>query len=67
MDKTPLYNRKSLAAYAGVSVRTVDEHVARGNLMPVRIGKAIRFTHEEVARWLGIGTDSHVAREEATR
>lgn len=47
-----LLTRRELAQLVRLSVRTIDEHVARGNLRPVRIGRAVRFTPGEVRRWL---------------
>lgn len=39
-----LYDRAEVAAMMTISLRTLDELVARGEIQVVRIGKAVRFT-----------------------
>ncbi|NQV80623.1 MAG: helix-turn-helix domain-containing protein [Alphaproteobacteria bacterium] len=58
-----LLTRREVAELTRLSTRTVDEHVARGKLCPVRIGRAVRFTPDEVRRWLNI----HAGEREARR
>jgi len=61
METQSLLTRNDVAATARLSMRTIDEHVARGQLRPVRFGRAVRFTHAEVWRWIA----AHLERDES--
>lgn len=47
-----LLTRRSVADLTRLSIRTIDEPVSRGDLRPIRIGRAVRFAPDEVRRWL---------------
>ncbi len=60
MDKNsklpePLMTTEQLAAYLGVSVRTVHDWRIRGVDMPpaYRVGRHLRFRPDEVESWVG--------------
>lgn len=46
-------NRVEAAGMLGVSVRTLDTMIARGEIHGRRIGRRIVFTLEELRRFLG--------------
>lgn len=47
-----LMNKRQVADYLNVSVRTVDNLVAEGQLFPVRVRSAKRFTRKSVERYV---------------
>lgn len=47
-----LMNKRQVAEYLMVSVRTVDNLVAEGELFPVRVRTATRFTRKSVERYV---------------
>ena len=51
---TGCYSKRQLAAYLGLSERTLSRLAARGDLPPadLTIGKSQRWTRETVAKWL---------------
>lgn len=55
-----LYTRKEVANQVRLCLRSVDEAVARGDLIPTRFGKAVRFTPEAVQSWIDRKTDKTV-------
>lgn len=51
-DIAPLLTRQRGAATLGVSLRTVDELIASGDIPVVRIGKSVRFRPEALENFI---------------
>jgi len=49
----PLLKRAEVAAALAVSMRTVDTLIANGGLKVVRLGKSVRFRHEDIEAFNG--------------
>lgn len=47
-----LLTRGDVAEILGCSVRNVDFFVKRGELRPVKVGHLVRFTREELERFI---------------
>lgn len=47
-----LMNKRQVADFLNVSVRTVDNLVASGELFPIRVRSAKRFTRKSVERYV---------------
>lgn len=47
-----LLSADDLAHYLGISLRSVRTRIAAGELIPVRIGRLVKFTPETVAAYL---------------
>lgn len=48
----PLLKRADAARFLNVSIRTVDELLARGELPACRVGGSIRFREETLSRYV---------------
>lgn len=51
-DTPPLLTKAGVARYLSVSIRTVDTLVAEGELVPIKIRAARRFTKDAVDRYI---------------
>jgi excisionase family DNA binding protein len=51
-DSTPLFTKKSLCAYLGVSQSTLDRLVSAGKLASCRIGGQVRFRPADVEEFI---------------
>lgn len=51
----PLWDKRRLASFLGVSVATVDQWVSRGNGGPrhLKVGALVRFRPDDVREFLG--------------
>ena len=47
-----LYTKIDLAENLSLSIGTIDNHMKRGNLKYLKIGKAVRFTDQDIDAWL---------------
>ncbi len=45
-------NKRQVAEFLNVSVRTVDNLVASGELFPIRVRSARRFTRKSIERYV---------------
>ncbi len=44
--------KEELAVMTGVTTRTVENEMARGHLIPTRLGRSVRFDEPQVHDWL---------------
>lgn len=44
--------RHEAAHWAGVSVKTLDRHIADGELKVYRVGKSVRITEADLRAWI---------------
>ena len=49
---SPLLKREEVAELLNVSLRHLDTLVASGEIIPVRIGRAVRFKPEEIQSFI---------------
>ena len=52
MSKVTLLTGQEAADSLALSLRTLRTLVGRGELMPVRIGRAVRFDEDDLRRWV---------------
>ena len=47
-----LYRKLDLMEQLNLSVGTIDNHMKKGSLKYLKIGKAVRFTDQDIDAWL---------------
>ena len=67
VDAPILLRLREAATLLGVSVSTVEELVARGDLPVVRIGKCVRVRRDELQTWLDVLTEQQRRRNGGAR
>jgi excisionase family DNA binding protein len=61
-DREPLLTVRDVAKRLSLSEPTIRRYIRTGRLRPVRLGRAVRFTQDEVARLVRQSTD-HIQNE----
>jgi len=57
-DEAPLFTAQEVADRLRVTVRTVQRLETEGTLIPVRVGRAVRYRREDVDEFLAQGRAS---------
>ncbi|MEI8307134.1 MAG: helix-turn-helix domain-containing protein [Chloroflexales bacterium] len=69
----PVYTIDEVARLAKLSKDTIRRMVRRGRLVPIRLGRGVRFKHADIKKWLEEGDACHraanlpVVRQETDR